>query len=66
MPKPLVRRPVHFGRWYDTPVYERDHLLPGMQLDGPAIIEQKDTTTVVEPDMTLVVDPHSNLLVKVK
>ena len=65
-PKPVSRRPVHFLRWYDTPVYQRDDLLPGMSFDGPAIIEQKDTTTVVEPDMTLVVDPHSNLLVKVK
>jgi N-methylhydantoinase A len=65
-PKPIGRRPVHFARWYDTPVYHRDDLLPGMAFEGPAIIEQKDTTTVVEPDMTLVVDPHSNLLVKVK
>ena len=65
-PQPVGRRPVHFQRWYDTPVYQRDDLLPGMSFDGPAIIEQKDTTTVVEPDMTLVVDPHSNLLVKVK
>jgi N-methylhydantoinase A len=65
-PRPIGRRPVHFARWYDTPVYHRDDLLPGMAFEGPAIIEQKDTTTVVEPDMTLVVDPHSNLLVKVK
>jgi N-methylhydantoinase A len=65
-PKPVSRRPAHFLRWYDTPVYQRDDLLPGMHFDGPAIIEQKDTTTVVEPDMTLVVDSHSNLLVKVK
>jgi N-methylhydantoinase A len=65
-PQPIGRRPVHFQRWYDTPVYHRDDLLPGMAFDGPAIIEQKDTTTVVEPDMHLVVDAHSNLLVKVK
>ena len=61
-----LRRPAHFHRWYDTPVYQRDDLLPGMTFDGPAIIEQKDTTTVVEPDMHVVVDSHSNLLVKVK
>jgi N-methylhydantoinase A len=65
-PKPMGRRPVHFQRWYDTPVYQRDDLLPGMSFEGPAIVEQKDTTTVVEPDMTVVVDPHSNLLVKVR
>ena len=38
---------------------------PGMTLDGPAIIEQSDTTTVIEPDMALTVDKHGNLLVKV-
>lgn len=65
-PRPIGRRPVHFQRWHDTPVYQRDDLLPGMSIDGPAIVEQKDTTTVIEPDMSAVVDPYSNLLVKVK
>lgn len=64
--KPVGRRPVYFGGWHDTPVYQRDDLLPGMRLDGPAIVEQSDTTTVVEPGMDLLVDPKGNLLVKVK
>ncbi|HET9976804.1 MAG TPA: hydantoinase/oxoprolinase family protein [Burkholderiaceae bacterium] len=65
-PLPVARRPVHFGTaWHDTPVYMRDAFAPGMALDGPAIIEQSDTTTVIEPDMTLAVDKHGNLLVKV-
>lgn len=62
---PRGRRPVHFGRtWHDTPVYRREALLPGMSLAGPAIVEQSDTTTVIEPDMALTVDRHGNLLVK--
>jgi N-methylhydantoinase A len=66
-PQPTSRRPVHFGTaWHDTPVYPREAFTPGMALDGPAIIEQSDTTTVIEPDMTLTVDAHGNLLVKVK
>jgi len=65
-PQPAATRPVHFQRWYDTPVYRRDDLLPGMHFYGPAIVEQSDTTTVVEPDMSVTVDLHSNLLVKVK
>lgn len=65
-PKALSRRPVHFGAWHDTPVYARDAFAPGMVLDGPAVIEQSDTTTVIEPDMTLTVDTQGNLLVKVK
>ncbi len=66
-PKPISHRPVHFGKaWHDTPVFSRDAFAPGMTLDGPAIVEQSDTTTVIEPDMTVVVDKNGNLLVKVK
>jgi N-methylhydantoinase A len=60
------RRPVYFGGWHDTLVYQRDDLGPGMAFDGPAIVEQSDTTTVIEPDMTVTVDAHGNLLAKVK
>ena len=63
---PSARRPVHFDKWYDTPIYQRSGLIPGMHFDGPAIIEQSDTTTVVEPAMSAVVDSKGNLLVKVK
>jgi N-methylhydantoinase A len=66
-PKAREQRKVHFGQlWHDTPVFDRSTLQPGMTLDGPAIIEQSDTTTVIEPDMTLLVDEHGNLLVKVR
>ena len=65
-PKASARRPVHFNSWHDTPVYLRDELAPGMRFDGPAIIEQSDTTTVVEPGMDVTVDAKGNLLVKVK
>ena len=65
-PTPAARRPVHFNQWYDTPVYQRADLAPGMRFDGPAIVEQSDTTTVVEPAMAAVVDSKGNLLVKVK
>ena len=64
--RPRSRRPVHFNAWHDTPVYMRDDLAPGMRFDGPAIIEQSDTTTVVEPGMDVVIDPKGNMLVKVK
>ncbi len=65
-PKAASRRPVHFNGWHDTPVYLRGDLAPGMAFDGPAIVEQSDTTTVVEPDMQVTVDPKGNLLVKVR
>lgn len=65
-PKPIAQRDVFFfGRWEPTAVHTRDQLLPGMQLQGPAVIEQSDTTTIVEPGMTARVDGYSNLIVEV-
>ena len=66
VPRANSRRPVHFNGWFDTPVYLRDDLAPGMQFKGPAIVEQSDTTTVVEPDMDVTVDDKGNLLVNVR
>jgi N-methylhydantoinase A len=62
---PGSTRPVYFGGWNDTPIYRRDSLLPGMALTGPAIVEQPDTTTVIEPGMRARVDAYGNLLVEV-
>jgi N-methylhydantoinase A len=47
--EPIASRPVWFGGWVETPVYWRDHLPLDLNLTGPAIIEQMDTTTIVEP-----------------
>jgi N-methylhydantoinase A len=43
-------RPVWFdGVWHDTPVYSREKLPLDAVLEGPAILEQMDATTVLEP-----------------
>jgi N-methylhydantoinase A len=63
-PKVHAQRPVHFAKWIDTPIFRRGDLKPGMTLAGPAIVEQSDTTTVVEPRMTLRVDRFHNLIVE--
>jgi N-methylhydantoinase A len=55
---------VYFGGWHDTAIYAREDLLPGVRFAGPAIVEQNDTTTVVEPGMTTRVDAFGNLLVE--
>ena len=65
-PRPIKRRQVYFNGWHDAAIYARDDLLPGMSFEGPAIVEQNDTTTVVEPGMVTRVDDHGNLLVEVK
>jgi N-methylhydantoinase A len=58
-------RKVWFGGWHDTPVYWRDHLPIDAALTGPAIIEQMDTTTIVEPGCHLSTDADGNLFIEV-
>jgi N-methylhydantoinase A len=58
-------RPAYFDEYQtygDTPIYQRDLLPLGAQFDGPAIVEQPDTTTVVYPGFTCRVDDAGNLL----
>ena len=50
------------GGYVDCPVYARAGLGPGATLEGPAIVEQMDTTTVVLPGQDLDCDAHGNLL----
>jgi N-methylhydantoinase A len=48
----------------EVPTYARASLEPGMALDGYAIVEQYDATTVVLPGHRAVVDPWMNLLIR--
>ena len=63
-PEPRSSRPVYFEGWVDTPVYGRDSLRPGHSFSGPAIVEQGDTTTVIEVGMPVRVDAYGNLVVE--
>jgi N-methylhydantoinase A/oxoprolinase/acetone carboxylase beta subunit len=51
-----------YQTYRDTPIYRRDLLPLGAQFDGPAIVEQPDTTTVVYPGFTCRIDDAGNLL----
>lgn len=66
-PAPRSRRPVYFvdPEPIDCPVYNRRDLRSGMTLQGPAIIDQLDTTTVLYPGDRLLVDTAENLLIEV-
>jgi N-methylhydantoinase A len=63
--EPSTTRPVWFGQWTETPVYWRDHLPLDLRLQGPAIIEQMDTTSIIEPGCTITSDADGNLIVDV-
>lgn len=52
-----------FG-WVDTPVYARESL-PDGAINGPAIIEQLDTTIVLEPSNTARLDASGNLIITI-
>ncbi len=60
-PAPERRRAVMLDRAHDVPVFRRDALAPGAELRGPVIVEEKTSTTVVEPGWALRVDPEGNL-----
>ncbi len=47
------------------PVYDRGRLRPGNQLAGPAIVEQMDTTTVLLPGDSCVMDEYRNLVIQI-
>jgi N-methylhydantoinase A len=60
-------RPVWFdGARHDTPIYRRERLAAGVRFDGPAIVEQLDSTTVVEPGDRVEVDRDGNLIMTVR
>ena len=59
-------RPVYFdGGFQDTPVYQREALPSDAAFDGPAIIEQMDTTILVEPGDHVTSDNEGNLIIHV-
>jgi N-methylhydantoinase A len=60
---PSAHRRVFFDDWADTPIYAREDLIEGTELDGPLVVEQDDTTTVIEPGMHVCVDHLGNLVV---
>ena len=53
------------GGWQATPVYRRERLPEGAAFDGPAIVAQFDSTTVIEPSQSAKLDEFGNLLVSV-
>jgi N-methylhydantoinase A len=60
----------HRTVWFDghgsaeTPVYRRDDLPAGAALEGPAIVEQLDSTTVIPPGVSAKVDRFLNIVMR--
>jgi N-methylhydantoinase A len=59
------RKQVWFGEGVvESRLYDRARLRTGNVLDGPAIVFQYDTTTVILPEWTAEVDQRGNLLLR--
>ncbi|MBZ9726512.1 hydantoinase/oxoprolinase family protein [Mesorhizobium sp. CO1-1-11] len=59
-------RPVWYaGRWHDTPVYSRGKLPLDAVIEGPAILEQMDATTVLEPGDRARSDADGNIIIDI-
>jgi len=52
------------GEWIPTPVLQRERLPRDARFAGPAIVEQFDCTSVIEPGFTVRVDALGNLVVE--
>ena len=62
------RRNVWFrgSGFVEATIYERDKLPSGVAFEGPAIVEQPDTTTVMPPGTLCTPDKYGNLVIKVE
>ncbi len=49
--------------YLDCPVYDRYALKPNEKFDGPAIIEETESTTVIGVNSTIQVDTHKNIII---
>lgn len=58
-------RKVYIGQFIEVPVYERKELpvMINEGIEGPAIIEQGDSTTIVNSGQRFVVDPSGNIVI---
>ncbi|WP_049998877.1 hydantoinase/oxoprolinase family protein [Halococcus sediminicola] len=53
---------VYFdGAYHETPLYNRTELQPGNEIHGPAIVIDDDSTMVVQPDHTAIIDRYANI-----
>ncbi len=62
---PTGSRPMVFSRGadpVDTPVYRRAELGIGATFEGPAVVEERETTTVIRPGWSVEVAPDGSLL----
>ena len=63
-PAPRTRQVYFAGQWHDTTINERLSLPVGTVVTGPAILEQPDTTVLIEPGLQGRVDEFGNTIIE--
>ena len=64
-PEARAKRDVYFDEgWVETPIYDRAGLHPAMAIDGPLVVEEFGSTTVVLPGQALTVEAHGILIIR--
>ena len=61
--KIIESRFYYEGDWYDANIYDRNKLNIGLEVAGPAIVVEMDSTTVILPGFVATVDAIGNLLI---
>jgi N-methylhydantoinase A len=61
-------RPVYRGNnvYEEFIVWRRERLLAGNVIQGPALVEETTSTSVIESDQSCKVDPYGNLIITYK
>lgn len=59
---PRTHRRVHMGAWVEAAILDRLSLPVGAVVTGPAVLEQPDTTILIEPGLSGRVDDFGNII----
>jgi N-methylhydantoinase A len=53
------------GKWQSITIYDRSYLVPGNRLKGPCIVEQMDSTTLLNEWDRGILDEHRNIIIDI-
>jgi N-methylhydantoinase A len=60
-------RSVYFdGQWFESKIYDRERLRPGNRIEGPSVIEEMGSTTLIHPGDTGRVDGYGNIVIQIR
>ena len=61
-----VRRIYFDGQWFESKIYAREKLRTGNRIEGPSVIEEMGSTTLIHPGDRARVDGYGNILIQIR